>query len=67
MISKNNKIYPLEKKTANQSKTMIKNFRFLEKNNIKMGKGGLICFYDKLIPLDDNNYYIPIGSLIDSK
>lgn len=68
IISKNSKIYPLEiKKTANPSRSMIKNFRYLEKNNIKMGKGGLICLYDKLIPLDDYNYYIPISSVIDSK
>ena len=68
IISKNSKIYPLEiKKTANPSRSMIKNFRYLEKNNIKMGKGWLICLYDKLIPLDDYNYYIPIGSVIDSK
>ena len=47
ILTKNSKVYPLEiKKTANPSRTMIKNFNFLEKANVKMGNGGLICFYD---------------------
>lgn len=68
ILSKNSKIYPLEiKKTANPSRAMIKNFKYLEKANVKLGKGGLICLYDKLVPLDENNYYIPISSVIDTK
>lgn len=68
IITKNGKVYPLEiKKTANPSRTMLKNFKYLEKANVKLGKGGLICLYDKLIPLDDYNYYIPIGSVINTK
>ena len=68
IITKNSKIYPLEiKKTANPSRTMIKNFNFLEKANVKLGNGGLICFYDKLIPLNDKDYYIPISSVINTK
>ena len=65
-MTKNGKLYPLEiKKTANPSRSMLKNFKHLEKANIKLGKGGLICLYDKLIPLDELNYYIPISSVIN--
>ena len=68
IISKNNKIYPLEiKKTANPNRNMLKNFSFLEKANVKLGNGGLISLYEKLLPLDENKYYIPIGSVINSK
>ena len=66
IISKNNKVYPLEiKKTANPNRNMMKNFSFLEKANIKLGSGGIICLYDKLYPLGNNMYYIPIGSVIN--
>ena len=44
---------------------MIKNFRHLEKVNMKLGNGGIICLYDKLMKLDDNNYIIPISSVIN--
>ena len=67
IISKNSKIYPLEiKKTATPKRTMLKNFRYLEKAQIKLGNGGLICFYDKLLPIDDKKYYIPISSVINN-
>ena len=66
ILFKNNTLYPLEiKKTANPRKDMIKNFRHLEKVNMKLGNGGIICLYDKLMRLDDNNYIIPISSVIN--
>lgn len=66
ILFKNNTLYPLEiKKTANPRKDMIKNFRHLEKVNMKLGAGGIICLYDKLMKLDDNNYIIPISSVIN--
>ena len=37
----------------------------LEKVNMKLGVGGIICLYDKLMKLDDNNYIIPISSVIN--
>ena len=65
IMFKNNTLYPLEiKKTANPRKDMMKNFRYLEKTNMKIGQGGIICLYDKLMKLDDNNYIIPISSVI---
>ena len=63
---KNNKLYPFEiKKTASPNKTMIKNFKILEKTKKEIGIGGIICFYDNLMKLDENNYIIPISSVIN--
>ena len=67
IIRKNNTLYPIEiKKTASPKKEMIKNFKFLEKEGVKVGKGGIICNYDKLMKLDENNYIIPISSVINA-
>ena len=66
IMFKNNTLYPLEiKKTANPRKDMLKNFKYLEKTNMKIGQGGIICLYDKLMKLDENNYIIPVSSVIN--
>lgn len=63
---KNNTLYPFEiKKTSMPTMEMIKNFSKLDKTKKKIGNGGIICFYDKLMRLDNNNYIIPIGSVIN--
>lgn len=65
IMFKNNTLYPLEiKKTANPKKSMMKNFSYLEKTNMKIGCGGIICLYDKLMNIDEKNYIIPISSVI---
>ena len=61
-----NKLYPLEiKKTAIPKKEMIKNFSKLEKTKKEIGTGGIICFYDTLTKLDENNYIIPVSNVIN--
>lgn len=66
IIRKNNTIYPIEiKVTSSPKKEMFKNFKFLEQSNEKVGTGGLICTYDKLMKLYGENYIIPISSVID--
>ncbi|MBO5349593.1 MAG: ATP-binding protein [Clostridia bacterium] len=66
ILYKNNTLYPLEiKKSANPTKEMMKNFKYLEKDNKKIGTGGIICLYDKLMKLDENNYIIPLSSVIN--
>lgn len=58
-------LHPFEiKKTSNPKREMLKNFHMLDNTNIKVGAGGLICLYDKLMPLDDKNYILPISSVI---
>lgn len=65
LFYKNNKLYPFEiKKTALPTKEMIKNFKKLEKQQV--GQGGIICFYDNLTKLDQDNYIIPISSVINN-
>lgn len=66
IIRKNNTLYPLEiKKTSSPKKEMMKNFRFLENVNEKIGTGGIICTYDTLMKIDEKNYIIPIASVIN--
>ena len=57
-----NTIYPFEiKKTANPNISMINNFKILENKNIKIGSGGLLCFYPQILPLDEHNSAYPIS------
>ena len=57
ILYKNNTLYPFEiKKTASPNKTMIKNFEKLNQSKKNIGTGGIICFYDKLLKLDEKNY-----------
>lgn len=68
IFEKNNTIYPFEiKKTGNPTLSMIKNFDKLNNLHCKIGNGGIICCYDKLMHIDDNNYIIPISSVINIK
>lgn len=66
IMYKNDTLYPFEiKKTASPNLRMISNFKILEKTNKKVGNGGIICCYDKLMHLDENNMIIPISSVIN--
>lgn len=65
---RNNKLFPFEiKKTALPNESMIKNFYRLEKSGKEIGSGGIICFYDELMHLDDKHYIIPVSSVINMK
>ena len=46
---------------------MIKNFDCLKKSGKEIGIGGIICFYDDLISLDNNNLIIPVSSVLSCK
>ena len=62
----NNKLYPFEiKKTADPNRSMINNFKMLDDVGKEVAPGGIICFYDKLMHLDEKNYIIPISSVIN--
>ncbi|MDD3271407.1 MAG: ATP-binding protein [Syntrophomonadaceae bacterium] len=62
LIEQNGVIYPVEiKKTANPGKEHIVNFSVLEKiKGIAVGKGGVICLYDKQVRINDKNVTIPV-------
>lgn len=63
IIEENGILHPIEiKKTANPCKQDIASFSVLDKIAGKViGAGGIVCLYNKLLPLDKNNNIIPIG------
>ena len=63
IIEKDRTLYPFEiKKYTNFDVRDIRQFKVLEKiNDIKVGKGGLICMNKELLKLKDGNYIIPIN------
>lgn len=65
LIEENGVFSPVEiKKTTNPGKEHIKNFSVLK--NVKgliVGTGGVICMYDKSLPIDDKNVIIPLAWL----
>ena len=64
LIEKDGTIYPVEfKKTASPRKEHIKNFKLLNKFNLKIGEGGLICLCENYLPMNDNIWSIPVGLL----
>lgn len=64
LIEKDGKIFPLEfKKTASPNKSDTKHFQVLEKLNLPIGDGGIICLVNELLPLDKNTLAIPISAV----
>ena len=65
LIYKDGTLYPLEiKKSADPKKDDIRSFSILDKiKSIKRGEGGIICLYDNLIPLKDEDKVIPVSWL----
>lgn len=64
LFYQNGTIYPIEiKKTSSPNIKDIKHFKTLNNafNNIKIGEGGVICNYEKLAFLNENNKVIPIS------
>jgi len=54
--------YPLEfKKTASPKKDSISNFHVLDRLNIPVGSGGVICLSDTILPLAENIQIIPVA------
>jgi predicted AAA+ superfamily ATPase len=54
-------LYPIEiKKTGNPVRDSIKNFRVLKKTGKQTGQGNVICLCDDVIPINNENHYIPV-------
>ncbi len=56
-------LFPIEiKKTSSPNLKDIKHFKTLQSSfpSIKIGEGGIICSYEKLLPLNENNKIIPL-------
>ncbi|MDR1748953.1 MAG: ATP-binding protein [Spirochaetaceae bacterium] len=62
LILRNGVVHPIEiKKHADPKKEDIKAFGILDKiNGIKRGPGGVVCLYDTLITLKDDDKIIPV-------
>jgi hypothetical protein len=62
IIEQDRVLYPLEiKKTSNPSKEHIKGFPALKRiSGIQVGPGGIICMYDRMVSIDENNVTIPV-------
>ena len=57
----NGTLYPIEiKRTSNPDIRLTKTFRLLENSGKAVGNGGIICLNDDFLPLDSNNFIIPI-------
>ena len=57
-----NGIIPLEiKLSANPNKRDVEKFKVLEKLNLPIKSGGIICLIDSVFPIDKNNSLIPVG------
>lgn len=64
IIERDNQIHPIEiKKSANPGRDAIKHFHVLEKAAVKVGTGGVICMSENLLPIDADNWIIPVGML----
>ena len=61
LFIQNGNVYPMEiKKSANPGNEAIKNFKILEKVDLNIGEGGVICMVDHIIPISERNNLIPI-------
>ncbi|MDD3593267.1 MAG: ATP-binding protein [Candidatus Gastranaerophilales bacterium] len=57
-------LYPVEvKKTAAPLRKNISSFKVLEKLGKPVGKGAVICLYDKILPLNREINIVPVGEI----
>jgi hypothetical protein len=64
LIIQDGVIHPLEfKKSASPDKNMINHFQVLQKLNMPVGSGGIICLAQESLPLTEKFMSIPVGIL----
>jgi predicted AAA+ superfamily ATPase len=64
LIVRDGKVYPLEfKKTASPGADAIRHFQALEKLNMPVGPGGVICLASQSLPLTSNTASIPVSAV----
>jgi len=65
LIVKDRTVYPIEiKKTASPKRNAVRHFKILEKLNMTIGQGGVICLCDQVLPISENTYSIPLSFLL---
>jgi uncharacterized protein len=61
ILEQDNILSPIEiKKSGNPKKDAIKHFGVLEKTGKQIGVGNVICLCSDIIPIDKNNYFVPV-------
>lgn len=64
IIEQNNTLYPIEiKKSASPKKEATKHFQVLEKSGMNIGTGAVICMARDLLPLNKENWLVPVWLL----
>lgn len=64
LIEQGGKFYPLEfKKASNPDKKSISNFKTLEKLNVIIGEGAVICLSSDFIPMNKDVNIVPVWSI----
>jgi hypothetical protein len=64
LIVQDGTLYPLEiKKSASPDKSAVRHFQVLQKLNMPIGPGGVICLSPHYLPLTATAYSIPVGVL----
>ncbi len=62
LIEENGLLYPVEiKKTASTRNISLKTFHVLEEAELPLGRGGVICFVNTILPLSNTIDAIPIS------
>lgn len=64
LIIRDNTIYPLEfKKTSSPDKRTVRHFTLLEKLNMKVGEGGVVCLATQSLPITERVSSIPVSAI----
>jgi predicted AAA+ superfamily ATPase len=64
LIIQDGTVYPLEfKKSASPGKDAVRNFRLLEKLNMPIGPGGVICLAERSLMLTPTTTSIPVSAI----
>jgi predicted AAA+ superfamily ATPase len=64
LIERNGMLYPIEiKRSASPKIDDIKHFNILSNLGVTIGKGAIICLYDKFLPLNNTTNIVPVSYL----
>ncbi|NLI92254.1 MAG: ATP-binding protein [Peptococcaceae bacterium] len=62
IIERDNRLHPIEiKKSGSPNKDAIRHFSALNKLGMELGMGGVICLSENLLPIDKDNWIIPVS------
>ena len=61
ILEKDNMLFPIEiKKSGNPKRDAIRHFHLLAQTGKQIGPGNVICLCAEIIPVDQNNYFVPV-------